>query len=80
VPHEPVEAPWQPARSCVHADTELRLASRGELADEPTVSGVDAGFELGELARHLLNRPYSSRDEPAPESRPVVTALLFDPV
>jgi Phosphodiester glycosidase len=28
---------------------------------------------------HLLNRPYSDRDQPAPESRPVVTALLFDP-
>ena len=26
---------------------------------------------------HLLNRPYSSQDQPAPESRPVVTALLF---
>src|SRR5437763_1139428 len=68
-------------------------------------SGVDAGLELGELARlmlsfgaheainldgggsatlvhrgHLLNRPYSNHDQPAPESRPVVTALLFDPV
>jgi hypothetical protein len=67
-------------------------------------SGVDAGLDLGELARlmlsfgardainldgggsatlvhrgHLLNRPYSNRDQPAPESRPVVTALLFDP-
>jgi Phosphodiester glycosidase len=67
-------------------------------------SGVDAGLELGELARallsfgareainldgggsatlvhrgHLLNRPYSEYDQPAPESRPVVTALLFDP-
>jgi hypothetical protein len=67
-------------------------------------SGVDAGLELGELARllvsfgareainldgggsatlvhrgHLLNRPYSTSDQPAPESRPVVTALLFDP-
>ena len=66
-------------------------------------SGVDAGLELGELARlmvslgareainldgggsatlvhrgHLLNRPYSEEDQPAPESRPVVTALLFD--
>lgn len=29
---------------------------------------------------HLLNRPYSSVDQPGPESRPVVTALLFDPV
>lgn len=26
---------------------------------------------------HLLNRPYSSQDQPAPESRPVVTAFLF---
>jgi hypothetical protein len=67
-------------------------------------TGVDAGLELGELARlmlsfgareainldgggsatlvhrgHLLNRPYSTHDQPAPESRPVVTALLFDP-
>jgi Phosphodiester glycosidase len=65
-------------------------------------TGVDAGLDLGELARlllsfgardainldgggsatlvhrgHLLNRPYSNRDQPAPESRPVVTALLF---
>jgi hypothetical protein len=67
-------------------------------------TGVDAGLELGELARlmvsfgareainldgggsatlvhrgHLLNRPYSDYDQPAPESRPVVTALLFAP-
>lgn len=28
--------------------------------------------------RHLLNRPYSDQDQPAPESRPVVTALLFE--
>jgi hypothetical protein len=66
-------------------------------------SGVDAGLELGELARllvsfgardainldgggsatlvhrgHLLNRPYSNHDQPAPESRPVVTALVFE--
>ena len=67
-------------------------------------SGVDAGLELGELARlliscgardainldgggsatlvhrgHLLNRPYSDHDQPAPESRAIVTALVFDP-
>jgi Phosphodiester glycosidase len=66
-------------------------------------SGVDAGLELGELARllvsfganeainldgggsatlvhrgHLLNRPYSTYEQPAPESRPVVTALVFE--
>jgi Phosphodiester glycosidase len=28
--------------------------------------------------KHLLNRPYSNQDQPAPESRPVVTALLFE--
>jgi hypothetical protein len=28
---------------------------------------------------HLLNRPYSNHNQPAPESRPVVTALLLDP-
>ena len=28
---------------------------------------------------HLLNRPYSSVDQPGPESRAVVTALVFDP-
>jgi hypothetical protein len=28
---------------------------------------------------HLLNRPYSSADQAAPDSRPVVTALLFEP-
>ena len=28
---------------------------------------------------HLLNRPYSNHDQPAPESRPVVTALLLQP-
>lgn len=27
--------------------------------------------------KHLLNRPYSNQDQPAPESRPVVSALLF---
>jgi len=28
---------------------------------------------------HLLNRPYSDHDQPAPASRPIVTALLFEP-
>lgn len=29
--------------------------------------------------RHLLNRPYSTQDQAAPESRPIVTALVFEP-
>jgi hypothetical protein len=28
---------------------------------------------------HLLNRPYSDQDQPAPESRPIVSALLLLP-
>jgi exopolysaccharide biosynthesis protein len=28
---------------------------------------------------HLLNRPYSTQDQPAPVSRPIVTALAFEP-
>lgn len=28
---------------------------------------------------HLLNRPYSEQDQPAPASRPIVTALLLEP-
>src|SRR5262249_40726974 len=28
--------------------------------------------------KHLLNRPYSTQDQPAPESRPVVTAIVFE--
>jgi hypothetical protein len=28
---------------------------------------------------HLLNRPYSTQDQPAPASRDVVTALIFEP-
>jgi exopolysaccharide biosynthesis protein len=28
---------------------------------------------------HLLNRPYSSQDQPSPQTRPVVTALAIEP-
>lgn len=167
VAHEPIAAPFGPARSCVHVEPDgaVTLAPRCEIAAAPTGhlvqagprlvadgaivvddedregfsaaarqfdsditaarhprcalglnedelfavccdgrrTGVDAGLGLGELARllvslgatdainldgggsatlvhrgHLLNRPYSSVDQPGPESRPVVTALLFD--
>jgi hypothetical protein len=167
VAHEPIEDPFGPARSCVHAapDGAVTLAPRRELPESPAGdlvqagpllvadgrvvvggddhegfsagagqfdsditaerhprsalgvnddelfavccdgrrTGVDAGLDLPELARfllslgatdainldgggsatlvhhgHLLNRPYSSVDQPGPESRPVVTALLFE--
>jgi hypothetical protein len=169
VGHEPIAAPFGPARSCVHVDPDgaVALAPRGEIAAAPAGdlvaagprlvaagravidgedregfsagsgqfdsditaerhprcalglneeelfavccdgrrTGVDAGLDLAELARllvslgatdainldgggsatlvhrgHLLNRPYTSVDQPGPESRPVVTALLFDPL
>lgn len=167
VPHEPIAAPFGPARSCVHVDPDggVEIAPRREIAATPAGdlvqagprlvaggrvvvddedpegfsagasqfdsditaerhprcalgvnedelfavccdgrrTGVDAGLDLAELARllvslgatdavnldgggsatlvhrgHLLNRPYSSVDQPGPLSRPVVTALLFD--
>jgi Phosphodiester glycosidase len=169
LPHEPIVAPFGPARGCVQVDPggEVVLAPRREIAAAPAGdlvqagpmlvaggraivgdgdpegfsaaagqfdsditaerhprcalgldddelfavccdgrrTGVDAGLDLAELARllvslgareainldgggsatlvhrgHLLNRPYSSVDQPGPESRPVVTALLFEQV
>jgi hypothetical protein len=63
-------------------DGGLRLA---ELARLLISFGADEAINLdgGGSAtlvhrRHLLNRPYSNPDQPAPESRPVVTALLFE--
>jgi hypothetical protein len=57
----------------------------GELADLLISFGAREAINLdgGGSAtlvhrRHLLNRPYSTQDQPAPESRPVVTALVFD--
>jgi exopolysaccharide biosynthesis protein len=58
----------------------------GELADLLVSFGAREAINLGGGGsatlvhrRHLLNRPYSTQDQPAPESRPVVTALLFEP-
>ena len=57
----------------------------GELARLLVSFGVEEAINLdgGGSAtlvhrKHLLNRPYSDQDQPAPESRPVVTALLFE--
>jgi exopolysaccharide biosynthesis protein len=59
--------------------------SLGELARLMISFGADEAINLdgGGSAtlihrKHLLNRPYSQQDQPAPESRPVVTALLFE--
>jgi hypothetical protein len=75
--HEPVAEPWGPARACVHVDGAVRLARRSELPPVPAGDLVQSATLIHH--GHLLNRPYSSVDQPAPESRPVVTALLLTP-
>ncbi len=50
-----------------------------ELGAESAIN-LDGGGSTTLVHRsHLLNRPYSSQDQPAPASRPVVTALAFLP-
>jgi hypothetical protein len=58
--------------------TMLELAeAMVELGAESAIN-LDGGGSTTLVHRgHLLNRPYSSQDQPAPESRPVVSALAF---
>ena len=56
-----------------------------ELADVMLELGVehainlDGGGSTTLVHRgHLLNRPYSTQDQPAPASRAIVTALAFE--
>jgi phosphodiester glycosidase len=50
-----------------------------ELGAESAIN-LDGGGSATLVHRgHLLNRPYSSQDQPAPESRPIVSALVFEP-
>ena len=64
-------------------DTGLELAELARLMisfGAREAINLDGGGSATLVHRgHLLNRPYSNEDQPAPESRPVVTALLFDP-
>jgi hypothetical protein len=69
-------------RSGVDAGLSLR-----ELAEIMQALGVDHAINLdggGSTTLvhrgHLLNRPYSTQDQPAPESRPIVTAVAFESV
>ena len=59
--------------------------SMGELAGVMVALGSETAINLdggGSTTlvhrRHLLNRPYSTQDQPAPESRPIVSALVFE--
>jgi hypothetical protein len=50
-----------------------------ELGAESAIN-LDGGGSTTLVHRgHLLNRPYSTQDQPAPASRPVVSALAFVP-
>ena len=60
--------------------------SMRELADVMVALGSETAINLdggGSTTlvhrRHLLNRPYATQDQPAPESRPIVSALVFEP-
>jgi Phosphodiester glycosidase len=50
-----------------------------ELGAESAINLDGGGSTTLVHRRHLLNRPYSSQDQPAPESRPIVSALVFEP-
>jgi phosphodiester glycosidase len=67
-------------RSGVDAGLELAELARLMLSfGAHEAINLDGGGSATLVHRgHLLNRPYSEEDQPAPESRPVVTALLFD--
>jgi hypothetical protein len=50
-----------------------------ELGVESAIN-LDGGGSTTLVHRgHLLNRPYSTQDQPAPASREIVTALAFEP-
>jgi exopolysaccharide biosynthesis protein len=50
-----------------------------ELGAESAINLDGGGSTTLVHRRHLLNRPYSTQDQPAPESRPIVSALVFEP-
>jgi hypothetical protein len=68
-------------RSGVDAGLELAELARLLISFGATDAiNLDGGGSSTLVHRgHLLNRPYSNHDQPAPESRPVITALLFEP-
>ena len=49
-----------------------------ELGAESAINLDGGGSTTLVHRRHLLNRPYSTQDQPDPESRPIVSALVFE--
>ena len=50
-----------------------------ELGAESAINLDGGGSTTLVHRRHLLNRPYSTQDQAFPESRPIVSALVFEP-
>jgi hypothetical protein len=50
-----------------------------ELGAESAINLDGGGSTTLVHRRHLLNRPYSTQDQPGPESRTIVTAVAFEP-
>jgi hypothetical protein len=67
-------------RSGVDAGLDLAELARLLISfDAIDAINLDGGGSATLVHRgHLLNRPYSDHDQPAPASRPIVTALLFE--
>jgi hypothetical protein len=58
--------------------TMLELAEIMQRLDCEVAMNLDGGGSTTMVHRgHLLNRPYTEQDQPAPASRPIVTALLL---
>ena len=55
VEHEPIAPPWAEHRACVHIDGSVRLAPRGQLADEPAGDLVQAGPMLVRDGRSVID-------------------------
>jgi hypothetical protein len=67
-------------RTGVDAGLDLAELARFLISEGATCAiNLDGGGSATLVHRgHLLNRPYSTQDQAAPESRPVVSALLFE--
>jgi hypothetical protein len=82
-----VSEEWLVAVACdgrrSNVDGGLSMPELAELMVEigaESAINLDGGGSTTLVHRgHLLNRPYSTQDQPAPASRTVVTALTFEP-
>jgi hypothetical protein len=77
---------WLMAVACDGRRSSVDGVSMPELAEVMVELGATSALNLDDGGSttlvhrgHLLNRPYSTQDQPAPASRRVVSALAFEP-